>query len=249
MGTKKKESVKERLAKKRKEIASRGKGLDFIILKEGTLRVRPLPVGEDEEFGFEITQFYLGGTIKGVISPSSVGLPCALMEKYLELKDSKDAGDKSLAKALSPKKKTVVPVIVYADTKGKTVDTEKSTENGKLFLITSGVYASMIDSYLDEDDWGDFTDPINGYDFKVTRTGSGRFDTEYSCVPCPKSPLPKPYKNKVINLKEMVMNILPTYEETLEKLNEFLNEAPQDQEEEEERPARLKKKKSRKSDI
>lgn len=243
--TKPKESVRERLAKKRKEIAERGKGLNFLILKEGTMRFRCLPVGEEQEFGIEVTQFYLGPNIKGVMSPSTIGLPCAIMEKYQELKDSKKASDKALAKKMSPKKKTMIPVIVYADLKGKEVDEEKSTKDGKLFLITSGIYASMIDSYLDEDDWGDFTDPENGYDFKIKRTGSGRFDTEYDINPCPKSPTPKAYRNLVVDLDEMVKTIIPTYEETEEKLAEYLNEGPEeDEDEEEERPKRKKKRPS-----
>lgn len=249
---KKKESLKDRLAKKRKEIASRGKGMDFLILKEGTMRVRPLPVGEDEEFGFEVTQFYLGANIKGVFSQASLGNPCPIMEKYKELSESKVASDKVLAKKFPPRKRTLIPVIVYEDMKGKVVDSEKSTENGKLFLITSGVYATMIDHYLDEDDWGDFTDPDNGYDFKVKRTGSGQFDTEYSCSPCPKSPLPKPYRGKITNLEEMVANIIPSYEEAMEKLAEFLNEADDgdsDDESEDKPPRRKKGKRKRDDDM
>ena len=246
---KSKESVKERLAKKRKDIAERGKGLNFLILKEGTMRVRCLPVGEDNEFGIEVTQFYLGPNIKGVISPATIGKPCAIMEKYQELKESKKSADKDLAKKMAPKKKTLIPVIVYDDLKGKVVDKEKSGDSGKLFLITSGVYAEMIDSYLDEDDWGDFTDPENGYDFKVKRTGTGRFDTEYSCTPCPKSPLPRDYKNLVVDLEQMVASIIPSYEETMEKLQDYLNEDPEDDDDEEEEVPKRRKKSRKSNDI
>lgn len=236
-----KTSVRERLEKKRKELAERGKGLPFLVLKDGTMRIRVLPVGDEEEFGREITQFYLGGQIKGVISPSSLGRPCPILEKYLELKDSKSPADKALAKKIAPKKKTLIPVLVYADKKGKEVDEDKSGKGGKLFLVTSGIYASMIDSYLDEDDWGDFTDVDNGYDFKVSRTGTTQFDTEYSVSPCPKTPCPKAYRNIVVDLEAMVSAIIPTYEEAAEKLAEYLNEGSDDDDDEEEKPRRSKK--------
>lgn len=235
----KKTSMRERLAKQRKELASRGK-TNFIILKEGTLRVRIMRVEEEKDFGLEATQFYLGATIKGVLSPSTFGLPCAIMEKYQELKDSKKASDKELAKKISPRKRFLVPVIPFRDPKGKEVDTERA---GKLMILTSGVYAQIIDHYLDEDDWGDFMDKMEGYDFKITRTGSGQFDTEYSVSPCQKTPYPKEYREKLADVEEMVKALLPTYEETQEKLEEFLNTSPDHDEEEEERPVRRKKKK------
>lgn len=245
-----KSSLKEKLQKRKKEIQDRSKGMGYVIMsKEGTLRVRIMQVGEDNEFGLEITQFYLGGTIKGVISPVTIGLPCAIMEKYEELKKSKKSSDKALAKKLAPKKKYMVPIIGFKDAKGKEVDEDKSE---KLLLCTSGVYQTFIDHFLDEEDWGDFTDPNEGYDFKITRTGTGQFDTEYTVSPGQKSACPKKYRNTIVDLEEMLKKILPTYEETQEKLEEFLSGASDDDDDEtEERPVKRdkKKKKSPKSDM
>lgn len=239
-----KTSLRERLQKQKKEIADRSKGMGYTIMsKEGTLRIRIMQVGEEKEFGLEVTQFYLGGTIKGVLSPSTLGKPCAIMEKYDELKSSKKSSDKALAKKLAPKKKFMIPVIVFKDTKGKEVDEDKS---GKLFLCTAGVYQSIIDHWLDEEDWGDFTNPTEGYDFKVTRTGTGQFDTEYSVSPCPKSACPKAYRKTIVDPEELLDKILPTYEETQDKLEEFLSGASDD-DDEDERPAKRDKKKKKKS--
>lgn len=236
--------LRERLKKQKKEIQDRSKGMGYNIMsKEGTLRVRIMQVGEDEDFGLEITQFYLGGTIKGVISPSTVDKPCAIMEKYVELSQSKKAADKALAKKLAPKKKFMIPVIIFKDTKGKEIDEEKS---GKLLLCTAGVYQSIIDHWLDEEDWGDFTDPVEGYDFKLSRTGTGQFDTEYSVSPCPKSACPKAYKKTIVDPVELLKAILPTYEETQDKLEEFLSGVSDEPEEEEERPKKRDKKKGHK---
>ena len=158
-----KSTLKERMLKKKEELKARGSKGDIIYLKEGTLRVRPLPVGDENDFVVEVTQFYLGAEIKGVYSPSTFGLPCAIMEKYNELKESSDPDDKELAKKFVPKKKYLMPVVVFADEKGKQIDKEKS---GRMVQLTNGLYQEIIDLYLDEDEWGDMTDTEEGYDLK-----------------------------------------------------------------------------------
>ncbi len=213
-------TLKKKLLARRKNLkeATEGSGLLFFKADE-TVRIRPLPVPEDEEFGMEIVYFYPNQDIKGVISPMTFGEPCALYEKYEELKASKDEGDKELAQALKPKRKFVVPCIKYLDAKGKKVDEKTGV---RLAQLTVGQYQDLIDLFLDDDN-GDFTDPKYGYDIKITRTGSGQFDTEYSTLPGAKSPL-NPKFNKVQNIKEMLMKEIPSYEETQELLAKFLGE-------------------------
>ena len=237
-----KSTLKERMLKKKEELKARGSKGDIIYLKEGTLRVRPLPVGDENDFVVEVTQFYLGAEIKGVYSPSTFGLPCAIMEKYNELKESSDPDDKELAKKFVPKKKYLMPVVVFADEKGKQIDKEKS---GRMVQLTNGLYQEIIDLYLDEDEWGDMTDTEEGYDLKLTRTGTGMTDTEYAVKPCKNSSLDKEFR-KEINLDELAKSLLPTYEESKEKINSFLN---LDDDDEDEKPKKKKKKKSKKSDI
>lgn len=213
-------TLKKKLLARRKSLKESTEGNSMLYFKaDETVRIRPLPVAEDEEFGMEIVYFYPNQDIKGVISPMTFGEPCALYEKYEELKASKDDGDKELAQALKPKRKFVVPVIKYLDAKGKKVDDKTGV---RLAQMTVGQYQDLIDLYLDDDN-GDFTDPKNGYDLKITRTGSGQFDTEYSTIPGAKSALPSKY-NKVIDIKEMLMKEIPSYEETQEILAKFLGE-------------------------
>jgi len=212
-----KKSLKERLVQQKSDIKKGGKG-NIMFLKEGTKRVRILPVGEENDFGVEVTQFYLGNEIKGVFSPSTFGEPCALMEAYQKLKKSKDDDDQEMAKRLVPKKKFLVPVLVYQDDKGKEVDPDQS---GKLLQLTAGMYGEIIDLYLDEDDWGDMTDKVKGYDLKVTREGTTMTNTEYSVTPCKNSPIPKEWR-KEVDLVQMVKDIMPTYEETVDFANKFL---------------------------
>lgn len=236
-----KTSLKERLKKKKKELKERTSGGDIIYQKEGSMRVRILNTGQDSDFVFEVIQFYLGGEIKGVFSPATFGQPCAIMEKYEELKESSDPDDKDLAKSFSPRNKYLAPVLVYADDKGKKIDNERS---GKLIQLSNNQYQAIIDHFLDEDEWGDMTDVKDGYDIKLTRVGTGQYDTEYSMSPCKNTPTPKGF-TKEYDLEALVKNTIPTYEETQEAINSFLSLGESD-EEDEPRPKKkktLKKKK------
>lgn len=242
MVTKKKSSLKDRLRKKKKELKDRSsKNQKLIFQKEGTIRVRLMNTGDDNDFIAEVLHFYLGPTLKGVISPETISEPCAVLEKYHELKESDNPDDKDLAKSFSPKKRYLAPVIVYTDLKGTKVDKDNT---GKLVQLSVGQYEKLIDLYLDEDEWGDMTDPENGYDVKLIRSGTGQFDTEYDVQPCKNSPVPAEFKDKVVDLDGMVRAVVPTYEETTELINSFLS-GDVDDEEEEEKPKKksLKKKK------
>lgn len=238
-------SLKSRLVKKKKELKDRSSGNSQVIFqKEGTLRVRILPVGEEKEFIAEVETFYLGEKLKGYFSPHSIGLPCAVYEKYEELKNSKDPEDKELAKTLIPRLKPLCGVLVYTDEKGKEVDTEKS---GKLIQLANNQYQEIIDLFLDEDEWGDMTNPVNGYDIKLGRTGKGKLDTEYTVSPCKNTPIPKGWGKKLFNLEEAVKKLFPTYEQSVEILNQFLNTSgPSGDDMEDESPKMKMKKKLKK---
>lgn len=247
----KKMSRASRLKKKQEELQQRGNGGgSMLYLKEGTQRVRLLPTLDDEaDFVIEVVQFYLGGDIKGVFSPSTFGLPCAVMDKYNELKASDDPDDKDLAKSFIPKKKFLSACIAYADEKGKTVNEDRGI---CLVQLTTGLYQEIIDYYLDEDEWGDMTDPSEGYDLKLKRSGTG-LNTEYSAAPCRHTKLIKKYE-KGVDTEKMVKDQMPTFAETKEKIGKFLGiEFEEEEEEEEEAPPKkkktLRKKKRRNADV
>lgn len=210
---------RKKLKARKKNIEDSKSGGSMIFIKpDKTIRVRPLPVHEDEEFGLEVVHFFLGNDIKGVISPKTFDMPCAIYERYKELSEGDD-DDKELAAKMKPKRRYVVPVIKYEDLKGKKVDEKTGV---KLLFCTGQVYQKMIDYSLDSEH-GDFTDPIKGYDFKITRTGSGQHDTEYACINSPKTPLAKKYR-KVYDVKEMLQKEIPSYEKTQELIAKYLNE-------------------------
>ena len=232
-------STREKMLARKKKLEEKGSGNGLIFPKEGTLRMRIKSPGDDQELGMEVVQFYIPG-VGGVISPATFDEPCPFMEKYEELKQSKDEDDKELAKRLIPRRRYVIGGIIYKDDKGNGVDYEGQNRG---VLIAGAVYQDIIDLYLDEDEAGDMTDPVTGYDIKITRSGSGKFDTTYSVRQCKPSKLDKKYRSE-LDLEKIVRDQIKPYDELEEELNKFLNESPDDDEDD----APKKKKKSSSKD-
>lgn len=234
-----KQPLKERMKKKQAELKAKSQtGAIYFQKADTTIRVRILFMGEEEEFIKEVTQFYLGSDIKGVISPSTFGEPCAIMEAYEELKNQGD-DEREIAGKFPPRNKYLAYCVFYKDEKGKEIDENISP---KFLLLTSGVYQDILTLYLDEDEWGDMTDPVEGYDIKITRTGSGKTDTDYTVSPCKNTSLPKAYHGPY-NLDKEVRAVLPSYEETKDYIEKFLGLDPEEQEEEDEPKKKTVKKK------
>ena len=234
-------STKEKMLARKKQLESKGNGNGLVFPKEGTLRMRIKSPGDDQELGIEIVQFYLGGNLGGVISPATFDEPCPFMEKYQELKNSKDEDDKELAKTLVPRRRYVIGGPVYADEKGTKFDYEGKDKG---VLVPRSVYQDIIDLYLDEDEAGDMTDPRNGYDIKIIRSGSGKLDTTYSARACKPTKLDKKYQGNV-DLEGIVRSQIKSYDELEELLAKFLNEDHGGDDEDDE----PKKKKTKKKGI
>lgn len=223
-------------------MAERSSGSGVVFVKEGTLRVRILPVGDDVDWALEMTHFYLGKTVKGVFSAVSIGDECPVHEKYLELKEGSD-DDKDLAKSFTPRTKYLIPCLVYEDERGKKIDKDKS---GKLVMLTPGIYGEIIDFFVDPD-LGDFTDPKEGYDLKIKRTGTTMTNTEYSVTAMRPSPLPKEW-NKIVDLEKMAKTVTLPYEDAEDKLADFLAEGPDlDDDDDDDKPPKRSKKRKKKT--
>lgn len=229
-------SVREKLLARKKKLAEKGTGNGFVFPKNGTTRVRIVSAGANEEFGVEIIRFYLGD--HSVYSPATFGEACPFMEKYDELKNSKDEDDKKLAKKLVPSRRFAIPALVYKDDKGKELDYDSKP---RLVLIPSSVYQDIIELYLDEDEAGDMTDPKSGYDIKIERTGTGQYDTSYSVRQCKPTKLDKSLL-KPVDLEKMVKGQIKSYDELEEELDKFLNTRADDDEDDEDDMPRKKKK-------
>jgi len=228
-----KEKLTEKIKKRKEELKARLSAGDIIFIKpDTTLRIRLLNMGEEEEFVKEVIQFYLGGDIKGIISPATYDQPCKIMEGYNELKEGDDE-EKAIAKKFIPRRKYLTLCALYKDEKGKELDEGNSP---KLILLGAKAYQDILDLFLDVNEWGDMTDPEEGYDLKYSREGSGKTDTVYSIKPCKNTQAPRKFRNKIFNLDEEVKKVIPSYEQTGEYLNDFLGL----DEEEDEKPKKKK---------
>lgn len=224
---------RKKLLARKKALKESSEGGAFTFVKaDETKRVRLLPVAEDEENCMEIITFYLGEKYKRVVSPKTIGLPCAIYEKYHKIKEK----EAELAKKIKPKKMYVAPTITYEDISGKKLN-EK--QKAKLALFTPGIYQSLVDLTLDPDH-GDPADPKTGFDIKWTRTGSTMTDTEYSIIPGKESPLHKAFAGKTYDIMAMIKPEIPSYAKTKEMLEDFLGDDSDS--DEDERPKKKKKK-------
>ena len=247
------EKLKKKLAKRSADLKKRssGEGLQFFSFKEGTTRLRLLFVGEDNEPGLEVKHVYFNQELKGVILPSTFGMKCAITKMYDKYKASKDPAEREIADKFKPKSKFFALAIRYKDEKGLEVDEQAGV---KPVVLTSGQYQEILDLFVD-DEQGDMTDPLTGYDLKFKRTGTGQMDTKYSVLPCKPTKCPKKYRGPY-NLEEEIKKILPSYEDTKDKITQFLagvslDEDDRDDEDEDDAPKKSsgKKKKKRSSDL
>ena len=100
-------------------------------------------------------------------------------------------------------------------------------------MIPASVYQDIIDLYLDEDEAGDMTDIHTGYDIKIDRSGSGKFDTSYSVRNCKPTKVDRSLL-KPVDLMGMVKSQIKSYEELESELDKFLNIPTDDDDDEEE---------------
>lgn len=230
------EKLRKKLEKRKAELAKGSGEYKTIILKSGTTRLRLLPVGPDEDFAQEVTQFFINGS--SVVSPATFGEPCAIMEMYNELKSSDNESDQELAAEFKPTRRYYAPAIAYTDDKGTEID-----GSPKLVILPASVYNSLIDLMLDDEN-GDFTDPKEGYDIKIKKEGQGKQGTTYSVLACKPTKLAKQYAKEIFDPEEMTRALVLSYDETKAAINSHLNLSDDDEDE-----APKKKKKKPTSDI
>lgn len=245
-----KKDLATRLREKQKKLAeSSGEGWQYILFKDGTKRIRIVPPGEDNDWGTEVVFFWLGDKLRTYISPATFGEKCAIMDFHKKMKASSDESDNEMANKVFPKQRFIVIAVPYKDDKGKEVDTDNAC---KPAILIKDVYQQLLDMYLDEEG-GDFTDPINGFDVKIKRSGQGQKNTKYNAIQCKPSKLAKEYR-QIINPEDVVRKLVPTYEQSKEILKQFL--AGGSLEEGDEKPKKkssgegsVKKKKKKKKDL
>lgn len=159
-----------------------GSGHGFLSLKDGKNSVRILPgVGEMEYFFQEVGRHNMPPDGKKYIYcpdfTTNGERPCPICEAVDTLQKSGDPASKALADKLRVKKTFWMNAINRAD----------PSAGPKIFTPGPMIFKTIM-SIVQDPDYGDITDPDEGIDLSITKTGSG-MDTKYDTFPKRVSPL------------------------------------------------------------
>lgn len=117
--------------------------------------------------------------------------PCPICEAAKELFKSRRPEDMELAKRIQVKKRFFYNIL------------DRTANDGKVYVFGSGsmVYEGLLEIFSDPD-YGDITDPDNGYDIKLKKRGEG-LGTEYTVMPDKSSTPVKKWDKKKEDLTDL----------------------------------------------
>lgn len=153
-----------------------GDGGEFMKLAVGrnVVRFLPPPPGARSPF-LVVYQHYV--EVPGVQKPVVFACPrvmlkkpCPACQKAAELRRTGNPADYDFAAKLMPRRRVFAEVINRAE-----------PERGVQVLAFGKLIHEELRKLRDENEGGgDYTDPVNGFDIIIHRTGTGKNDTEYS---------------------------------------------------------------------
>jgi hypothetical protein len=131
--------------------------------------VRIVPSTYDKSNPFSELHFYYGIGNKVMMSPTNYGEKDPIAEFAKQLRQTSDKDNWRLAKKLDAKLRIFTPVIVRGE----------EAEGVKLWQFGKELYMEFL-NLADNEDVGDFTDPLNGRDITVTTVGPEVTGTAYN---------------------------------------------------------------------
>jgi hypothetical protein len=194
--------LKERLEQLNNSGGNRnnGPGMNFLNLKDGRNVVRILPPREGSDVFYEEVWVHYGvgknaqnknGTMVVCPKTQDENTPCPVCELADELrklsKKREDSYDKQ-SRSFRRKKRVYYNAIsrdedlsVYEkNEEGKWINTETGEEESPVKVLGTGIgIFKDILSLIVDPEYGDITDPEEGLDLIITKTGSGQFNTKY----------------------------------------------------------------------
>ena len=168
--------------------------------------VRIVPYKFCPDFPFIELKFHYGLAGKNYISPDSFNRPDPIVEFSNQLKKNGIKDDWKSGKALEPKMRTYVPVIVRG----------KESEGVKFWGFGKQVYQEIL-SIIDDPEYGDITDLTKGRDitveFKdVVETGKSFPETSIRIKPNP-TPAVDPTNKELVQLLGKQTDLVTLFEE------------------------------------
>jgi hypothetical protein len=180
---KSKVSREERLAKLREKLGSTdlgGMSQRFWSPTEGRNVIRVLPAVGDMDFFFQTVGRHYLPNKETVYCPqftSEKELPCPICDLVNELYAAGDKASKELASNIRVSKRYWMNVI------------DRDNEDAGPLIFTPGVTVmNALASYINDPDYGDIFDEVDGLDMIIERTGKG-LSTEYQVKASRKSTL------------------------------------------------------------
>lgn len=125
----------------------------------GEYKIRILPWKDVKEGEiFKELWFYYLGEERGLLAPNQFNKPDPIHEMMRRLYSSGKPEEKNMANKLRPKMRSYAAVIVRGDEESKGV---------QVWAFGKPVHARLLSFWVDPE-IGDVTDPVTGYDLKVT---------------------------------------------------------------------------------
>lgn len=176
--------LKERLLKQKQDMDSGG----VLIPNKGftKARIRLLPVGDDLP-GHRFISYYcssLQGEKKGSTSPATFGKPCPIEDAFDKIRRTADKDDRDAAyEFINKNTEYWVPCVVRGD------EGDARKPKIRIHAAKKTVYEQIQTYFLDDDFGEDISDPENGRDLLIKKTGQGRQGTKWSCEKMDPTPI------------------------------------------------------------
>ena len=176
--------LKERLLKQRQDMDSGG----VLIPNKGftKARIRLLPVGEDLP-GHRFISYYCGslkGDKKSSTSPATYGKPCPIEDAFDKIRRTADKDDRDAAyEFINKNTEYWVPCVVRGD------EGDARKPKIRIHAAKKTVYEQIQTYFLDDDFGEDISDPENGRDLLIKKTGQGRQGTKWTCEKMDPTPI------------------------------------------------------------
>ena len=171
----------------------------------GKTQVRIVPYKFNKENPFIELYFHYNINNKTYLSPMSFGRPDPIVEFADKLKRMGDKEDWKAAKAMEPKLRTFVPVIVRGE----------EGEGIRFWGFGKTVYQEIL-GYIADPDYGDITDPLSGRDLTIEYKSAEEAGTSYPTTTIRVKPSTSPITEdeaKIQNLLENQTEITELYSE------------------------------------
>lgn len=135
----------------------------------GKSQIRILPSKYDQNNPFKELFFYYGIDKPVMISPTNFGEKDPIVEFTKQLRSTGDKENWRLAKKLDPKMRVFAAVIVRGE----------EDKGVRLWQFGKEMYMELL-SIADDEDYGDYTDIVEGRDFTVDTVGPEVTGTSYN---------------------------------------------------------------------